>query len=146
MSNQEEIEETANTPHHDERATLIAEIESRKAALAKPRLLPGIALLGVCVIVLGLFNAFAAINGQFPGPTLNYGVLIISGMVIAGAFGMLALRRWGWALVLGAVLLIAILQLLKGVQAHEYPRFIISVLFFVFFLYLIRPEVRERMR
>jgi len=130
----------------EERANLIAEIESRQFAAAKQKLLPGIAMIGVWMLVVALFGVFGALNGKFPGPYANYAVLMICTMIVAGVFGMLMLRRWGWALVLGAVVLASGAYLYNALQMHILPLYIMAGLHLFFFLYLIRPEVRERMR
>jgi hypothetical protein len=103
-------------------------------------------MIGLWMLVLALFGVLGALNGKFPSPSANYTVLTICTMIAAGVFGMLTLRRWGWALVLGAALLASLAYLYMGLQMHIVPLFIMAALHFVFFLYLIRPEVRSRMR
>jgi hypothetical protein len=63
-----------------------------------------------------------------------------------GVLGMLRLRRWGWAITSAGCVLMAT-GYFYGFHAAHRPPYIIQGLFaLVFFLYLIRPEVRERLR
>jgi uncharacterized membrane protein (DUF2068 family) len=62
------------------------------------------------------------------------------------ANGLLKLRRWGWALTLAA----AFLSLCYGVymlfRFHQGPMIVMIVVNLIFFLYLVRPEVLERVK
>jgi hypothetical protein len=143
------MSEKENIPEHDQhRAELIAEIEHQKQKLAsgRQRLLPGIALIGIFMLVFGLVNGINVFQQHFPSMTMTYSVLAIYTMLIVGVFGMLGLRRWGWAMVLAAIVLCTAMYLLRGTQTHLTPYFMIALIFLFFFLYLVRPEVRERMR
>jgi hypothetical protein len=103
-------------------------------------------LSGIWMMVLALFGVISALNGRFSGAGAEYVVLTICTMIVTGVLGMLMLRRWGWALVLGAALLATTVYLYNAVTMHIMPLYIMGALHLVFFLYLIRPEVRERMR
>jgi|GEM_PF-1208211 len=143
------MSEKENIPEQDQhRAELIAEIEHHKQKLAsgRQRLLPGIALIGIWMLVLAIFGVFGALQGKFPGAGANYAVLAICTMIVVGVFGMLGLRRWGWALVLGAAALASAVYIYNAVQLHMVPLYVMAALHLFFFLYLVRPEVRERMR
>jgi len=54
--------------------------------------------------------------------------------------------RWAWALALGAVLLLAVYDLSIFSSQHQAPGLVQGLLNLVFFLYLIRTEVRDRLR
>jgi hypothetical protein len=61
-----------------------------------------------------------------------------------GVFGLLKLKRWGWALVLGGCLTLFLGNVYVFERTHAAP-FVVQGLFaLVFFLYLVRTEVRER--
>jgi hypothetical protein len=53
--------------------------------------------------------------------------------------------RWAWALALSAVFLLAVYNLWFFLSQHQFPALIQGLLNLVFFLYLVRPEVRERL-
>ena len=109
-------------------------------------MLPAMALIGMYLLLLSMMNAFAAISGKFGLGGAKYSVLGICTLLVVGVFGFFRLRRWGWALVTGGSLLIA-LGYFYGFHRTHIPPYIIQGLFaLVFFLYLIRPEVRARVR
>ena len=65
---------------------------------------------------------------------------------ITASGGLLLLFRWAWALALSAVFLLAAYNLWFFSVQHELPPLVQGLLNLVFFLYLVRPEVRERLR
>jgi hypothetical protein len=59
---------------------------------------------------------------------------------------LLRLRRWGWALTLAAVFLSALYGMWVVVKVHQMAELMMVGLNLLFFLYLVRPEVRGRLR
>ncbi len=109
-------------------------------------MLPGMALIGMYLLLMAMLNAFAAINGKFPGVAAKYSILGVCTLMVIGVFGLLRLRRWGWALVTAGCLLMAAGYLYAFQRSHIAP-FILQGLFdLCFFLYLVRTEVRDRLR
>ena len=109
----------------------------------KGRMLPGIAGITIFLLVLSILNVFGAV--RYATGRNKYGVLILCTMLVIGLFGQLRMRRWGWALVLAACLLISVAYAYAFSQVHD-VRFLVWALFMLlFFLYLVRPEVRDRM-
>jgi hypothetical protein len=96
----------------------------------KGRMLPGVAGIAVFLLVFTLMNVFGALQNAF-GPGRNkYAVLALCSMLVAGLFGLLRMRRWDFYFFR---------------LAHQ-PFFLIRAFFMlIFFLYLVRPEVRDRM-
>jgi glycerol-3-phosphate acyltransferase PlsY len=72
--------------------------------------------------------------------------LLFAAGFIASAAGLLLLFRWAWALALGAVFLLAGYDLWIFASQHQPPALVQGLLNLVFFLYLVRPEVREKLR
>lgn len=109
-------------------------------------MLPGIAGICILLLLMTMLNAFAAVNGAFHTVAAKYSMLAICTLLLIGIFGLLRLRRWGWALVIGGCLVISLGDLV--VFAHTHVGFFIvrGLLEMVFFLYLSRTEVRERLR
>jgi hypothetical protein len=62
---------------------------------------------------------------------------------IAASAGLLLLLRWAWALALSAVFLLAVYNLWIFASLHQGAALVQGLLNLVFFLYLVRPEVRE---
>lgn len=109
-------------------------------------LLPGIAGICVFMVILTILNAVAALEGKFGSGSGKYGVLALCTLLAAGVYGLLRLRRWGWALVLGGCLTLCLGNLFVFEKTHA-GQFLLQGLFaLVFFLYLVRTEVRARLR
>ena len=108
-------------------------------------MLPGVAGICMWMLVVATVGVFGALRGVYAGHA-RYVVLPICTMIVIGVFGLLRMRRWGWAMVLAGTLL---LSFGYGYMARTMgaPGFwVMALLNLCFFLYLSRPEVRERMR
>ena len=109
-------------------------------------MLPGMAVIGMYLLLMGMMNAFAAIQNKFGNGGAKYSILGICTLLVIGVFGMLRLRRWGWALVTAGCLLLAGGYFYGFHRTHIAPYVIQGLFAMLFFLYLSRPEVRERVR
>lgn len=120
--------------------------EGRAVDPAKGVLLPGVAGIAVFLLVLAILNTFAALKGIYGAGAGRYGVLAVCTLLVVGIFGLLRMRRWGWAIVTAGALLLAVGYLLLFVRTHVGPMVVQSLFGMVFFLYLVRTEVRDRLR
>jgi hypothetical protein len=120
--------------------------EVKKLEAKAHGMLPGVAGICVFMLVLTLVNAFAALKGRFGVGGGKYGVLGLCTLLAAGVFGLLRLRRWGWALVLGGCLTLSLGNLFVFEKTHAGPFLLQGLFALVFFLYLVRTEVRDRLR
>lgn len=103
--------------------------------------LPGMAGIALYMLGLSAVIAFGVVGHHYP-PLL----LIVSGLTACAGLGLLRLARWGWALSLAATFLLMIYQLYIFARFHQGPAGIMGALNLVLFLYLVRPEVMERLR
>ncbi len=108
---------------------------------SKPGLLPGMAAIAAWMFLLSLLGLVGVTLHRLP-----LIVVVLCAAFAAAGQGMLRLRRWGWALTLAAVFLSAMYGMWVLVRFHQFPEVIMVALNLVFFLYLVRPEVRERLR
>jgi len=109
-------------------------------------MLPGMALIAMYLLLMAMLNAFAAARGAFGTGGAKYTILAICSLMVIGVFGMLRLLRWGWSLVTAGCLIMAA-GYFYGFHRTHIPPYIVQGLFaLVFFLYLSRTEVRERLR
>jgi hypothetical protein len=109
-------------------------------------MLPGMAGIGLYLLLLSLFNAFAAMNGKYGVGAAKYSVLGVCTLLVLGVFGLLRLRRWGWAIVDAGCLLLAAGYFYGFHRTHIAPYVIQGLFAMVFFFYLSRPETRARLR
>ena len=113
---------------------------------AKGQMLPGIAGICLFMIVMTMANVYAGLTGVYGAGARKYGILAVCTLLAAGIFGLLRLRKWGWALVTAGCLLFATGYFYYFSKMHA-GFFLVQGLFgLVFFLYLARQETRERLR
>ncbi len=116
-----------------------------------PKMLPGMAMICMFVLVYALLNVFGAVQGVFGFGPGRYAVLGICTLLAVGVFGLLRLRRWGWALVLGGTMFVALYYVVQFIRAHVgvahgFGYLVWAGFFTLFFLYLVRDEVRVRVK
>ena len=110
-----------------------------------PRMLPGMAMIAIFMLFVSLANAVNVIvhRAQFRTSAL-YAILFVATMILIGVFGFLRLKRWGWALLLGGCFFYSLGNVLLFYQTRL-PGYLLPAAFsLVFFLYLVRTEIRER--
>jgi hypothetical protein len=104
-------------------------------------LLPAMAGIALYMFVLAGVVGFGAATGRFPRL-----FLVVCVLFVAAAVGLIRLYRWGWALTTAA----SFLLMSYGVWAYIHTRMaaalVMSFLNLIFFLYMVRPEVRDRLR
>jgi hypothetical protein len=105
------------------------------------RLLPGMAAIGAWMFLLCLIGLVGVTTHKLP-----LVVVILCAAFAAAGQGLLRLLRWGWALTLAAVFLSALYGMWVVVKVHQIAELVMVALNLVFFLYLVRPEVRARLR
>ncbi len=108
-------------------------------------MLPGIAGICMFLLLVTMLNAFGAIRGAFGMAGGKYSVLGVCTLLLVGIFGLLRLRRWGWALVLAGCLLMSLGDIYFFAHTHVGFFAVRGLLEMVFFLYLSRTEVREQL-
>jgi hypothetical protein len=108
-------------------------------------MLPGMAFIGMYLLLLAMLNAFAALHGIYGAGLPRYGIFGICTLMVIGVFGFLRLRRWGWSIVAAGFLLLAAGDFYLYSRKHIGFLLIRGLFSIVFFLYLSRTEVRERL-
>jgi len=104
--------------------------------------LPGLAAISLYLLALAGVIILGVVGGR------HYPLLFLVFAVgfIASSAGLLRLLRWAWAMALGAVSLLAAYDLWFFFNQHQSSALVQSLLNIVFFLYLIRTEVRSKLR
>ena len=112
---------------------------------SKGRMLPGIAGVAMFLLLFTLLNVFAALQNAFGTSYGKYGVLTLCSILVVGLFGLLKMRRWGYSIVLAGCLLLSASYFYVFTRIHQGPAVVQGLFMLLFFLYLVRPEVRDRM-
>jgi len=105
------------------------------------RQMPGIIAVSAYMIILAVLDVIYVVQHR-----IEMFYLIFSVFFIAAAFGLLLLLRWAWALTLAAVALLSALFLRGYFNDHSWAALEEGLLNLVIFLYLVRTELRDRLR
>jgi hypothetical protein len=103
--------------------------------------LPGAAAIGLYLLLLAGVIIVGAAGGHYPKMFLFFAAVFL-----AASAGLLMMFRWAWALALAAVFLLVAYNVWIFSSRHQGSALVQGLLNLVFFLYLGRPEVRERLR
>jgi hypothetical protein len=104
-------------------------------------LLPAMGGIALYMFVLAGVVGFGAATGRFPRL-----FLILCLLFVAAAVGLIRLYRWGWALATAASFLLMSYGIWAYIHTRMAAALVMSFLNLIFFLYLVRPEVRDRLR
>jgi hypothetical protein len=107
----------------------------------RSRVLPGVAAIALWMLLLSVIGLVGVTTHRLP-----LAVLVLCAAFAAAGQGLLRMRRWGWALALAAVFLSGLYGMWVLVRFHQLPIVVMVTVNLVFFLYLVRPEVRERLK
>jgi hypothetical protein len=120
-------------------------VPPQRKEIAGPRMLPGMAMIAIFMLFIALANSVNVIaHRNVTRASAMYAILIVSSLIVVGVFGFLRLRRWGWALLLGGCFFYSLGNVTLFFQTHA-PGYLLPAAFaMVFFLYLVRTEIRER--
>lgn len=104
-------------------------------------LLPGMAVISLWMLAQCGLGLVGVIFHKLP-----VGAMVLCLMFAVAANGLLKLKRWGWALTLGAAFFSMCYAAFVLFRFHQLPIVVMLLVNLVFFLYLIRPEVIERVK
>lgn len=102
---------------------------------------PALAAIGFYMLILAGVVVLGVVTRHFPPLYLLFPVLFI-----AAGLGLLMLFRWAWALTLAAIVMLIGLFLFQFSRTHAPSAIVQGLLNVVFFLYLVRTEVRGSLR
>ena len=107
----------------------------------KPRPQPGVAAIGLWLFLLCMLGLLGIGQHKLPKSASLFCIFF----AIAGQ-GLLRQKRWGWAMSLASVFLSGLYGMWIMAHFHDWTMLLMIVINMILFLYLVRPEVRERMR
>ncbi|MBW4027719.1 hypothetical protein [Acidipila rosea] len=103
--------------------------------------LPGMAVIAIWMAALCFLGLYGVITHHLPMIAT-----IVCALFAAAAHGLVRQMRWGWALTLAAAFLSMTYAVWLMVRWHQSPAIVMAVVNLIFFLYLVRPEVIERLK
>lgn len=126
----------------EDRKSVTGSGEGKPSALKRELLpLPGLAAIALYLLLISIVIVVGVVGGHYP-PLL----LLLPVFLIAACGGLLMMFRWAWAMALSAVLLLSAYNLWLFARMRLGASLIQGLLNLVFFLYLVRTEVREKLR
>ena len=139
----DEERKPATTPAAEDKNSVGHEEEVRNPPAAKVELLPlpGLAAIALYLLVLAVVIVVGVVGGHYPAL-----LLVLPVFLFAACGGLLMRFRWAWAMALSAVLMLGGYNLWIFARQYMVPALIQGMLNMVFFFYLVRPEVREKLR
>jgi hypothetical protein len=103
---------------------------------------PGLAAIALYLLMLAGVIIVGVVSGRHYPPVY----LLFSAVFMAACAGLLLMLRWAWALALSAVFLLAAYYAWIFIIQHQPAALIQGMLNLVFFFYLVRTEVRKKLR
>jgi hypothetical protein len=113
----------------------------RKSQLSSLLKLPGLIAISLYMLLLTGVTVVSVVEQR-----TGFIYLVFSVFFIAGALGLLLLLRWAWALTLAAVAILSGSFLWGFSLQHSYSSLVQGLLNLLFFLYLVRTDVREKLK
>jgi uncharacterized membrane protein (DUF2068 family) len=104
-------------------------------------LLPGMAAICIWNLLVCGIGLIGVITHNLPPA-----VMILCAFYAIAANGLLRLRRWGWALTLAGAFLSMCYGAYVLFHFHQLPTVVMIMVNLAIFLYLVRPEVLERVK
>jgi hypothetical protein len=114
---------------------------NREEANASILQLPGLVAISLYMLILACAIAIGVVGRHYP-PIF----LVLAVAFMTASFGLMRLFRWAWALTLSAVVLLAAYCFWIFSAQHQGSALVQGLLNLVFFLYMVRLEVREKLR
>jgi uncharacterized membrane protein (DUF2068 family) len=108
--------------------------------------LPGMAAISLWMLALALMGVAGVLTGHYPAGGARVGILILCTVFALAGLGLMRLRKWGWALTLGAVFCSMCFGCYSLFRFHQTQWVVMVAVNLVFFLYLVRSEVIGRLR
>jgi hypothetical protein len=103
--------------------------------------LPGVAAIAFYLLLVSGTIVIGVVGSHYPALYLVFSVAFLT-----ASAGLITGFRWAWALSLGAVFSLTAYNAWIFSQQRSAPPAVQGLLNLVFFLYLIRPEVRAGLR
>lgn len=107
---------------------------------------PGVAAIGFWMLLEAMIGVVGVFTNHFATHGARLAVLAVATLLAVAGLGLLRMRRWGWALALAAAFLTSGYGIYVIMRFHQQNYWVMTLANFIFFFYLIRPEILRRLR
>lgn len=108
--------------------------------------LPGVAAIAFWLLLEALIGVLGVLSHHFASQASRVAVLAVATLLAVAGLGLLRMKRWGWALALAASFLSSSYGVYMVLRFHQQNYWVMTLVNFVFFFYLVRPEVLRQLR
>lgn len=108
--------------------------------------LPGVAAIAFWLLLESLIGVAGVFTQHFARQGSRLAVLAVATLLAVASLGLLRMKRWGWALALAAAFLSSSAGMYFILRFHQNSYWAMTLVNFVFFFYLVRPEILRRLR
>jgi uncharacterized membrane protein (UPF0136 family) len=107
---------------------------------------PGVAAIALWMLLEALIGVMGVFTHHFVSQVSRLSVLAVATLLAVAGLGLLRMKRWGWALALAAVFLTSSYGVYVILRYHQQNYWVMTIVNFIFFFYLVRPEILRRLR
>jgi uncharacterized membrane protein (UPF0136 family) len=107
---------------------------------------PGVAAIAFWMLLEALIGVMGVFTHHFSSQASRFSVLALSTLLALAGLGLLRMKRWGWALALAAAFLTSSYGVYVILRSHQQNYWVMTIVNFIFFFYLVRPEILRRLR
>lgn len=108
--------------------------------------LPGVAAIALWMLLEALIGVAGVFTNHFTTQASRISVLAVSSLLALAGLGLFRMKRWGWALALAAAFLTSSYGIYVILRYHEPNYWVMTIANFIFFFYLVRPDILRRLR
>ena len=107
---------------------------------------PGVVAIAFWMLMEAIIGVAGVWTHHFSSHAARLAVLAVATLLALAGMGLLQMRRWGWALALAAAFLTSGYGIYVILRFHENNYWVMTLANFIFFFYLIRPEILRRLK
>jgi len=107
---------------------------------------PGLVAIALWMLLESLIGVMGVFTHHFSSHASRLSVLAVSTLLALAGLGLLRMKRWGWALALAAAFLTSSYGVYIILRYHQNNYWMMTIANFIFFFYLVRPEILKRLR
>ena len=122
------------------------ESEERRDSKDSAAKFPGVVAIAFWMLLEAIIGVAGVLTHHFSSQGTRLAVLAVATLLALAGMGLLQMRRWGWALALAAAFLTSGYGIYVILRFHENNYWVMTLANFIFFFYLIRPEILRRLR
>ena len=107
---------------------------------------PGLVAIALWLMLEALIGVAGVFSHHFVSHSARLTVLAVASLLTLASLGLLRMKRWGWALALAAAFLTSSYGVYIILRYHQQNYWVMTIANFIFFFYLVRPEILRRLR